>query len=83
MSFLKIHQCALENARLASSGWHTRSLLFIKDDCGGQMNAYCLSLSTTAGATQTSLICAAKVAPSLITGTFVAKRYQNLGLLTA
>ena len=40
------------------------------------------SMSTTAGASQASLIRAAKVAPSLITGTFVAKRYQNLGLLT-
>jgi hypothetical protein len=83
MSFLKIHQRALENARLASSGWHTESLPFFKDDCGGQMISFCLSLSTTAGTSQASLIRAAKVAPSFIARTFVAKRYQNLGLLTA
>ncbi|EIC91165.1 hypothetical protein IMCC13023_13280 [Candidatus Aquiluna sp. IMCC13023] len=46
------------------------------------MISYCLSLSTTAGASKASLLCVAKVAPSFISRSFVAKRYQNLGPLT-
>ena len=82
MSFLVIHQRALENTRFARPGWHTEVLPFINDDCGGQMISHCLSLSTTAGSSKAGLLCVAKVAPSFTTRAFVAKRYQNLGLLT-
>jgi hypothetical protein len=77
-----IHQRALENTRFRSSSWHTDLIPFIKDDCGGQMISYCLSLSTTAGASKASLVSLLTVVPSFITKAFVAKRYQNLGLLT-